>query len=172
MTHANRGMDFEALIERSNSAYETEGLAIVNKRPTPVRVVKNVKGKLSGFYEKPSTVDFDGTLSGGRSVVFEAKQVKKAPRFDLDNISDHQVEYLAKCHLLGGIAFVLIELVQVNTIYLLPYPTFKTFWDRREDGVRGCKSISLEALDVHAEVVKSGLVPVDWLPVVNKIWCI
>ncbi|MEK8133135.1 Holliday junction resolvase RecU [Paenibacillus filicis] len=163
-------MDFEALIERSNERYDADGLAVVNKRPTPVHVTGKARGRVTGYFEKPSTVDFDGTLVGGRSVVFEAKQVKKANRFDLDNIHDHQVEYLAKCHQLGGIAFVLIEIVMSQTVYMLPYPTFKSFWDNRNGGRRGCKSISVEALDVHAEIVEPGLVPVDWLPVVNKIW--
>jgi recombination protein U len=161
-------MSFENAIEVSNRMYFEKGLAAVSKRPTPVRVVSNKAGRITGFFEKPSTVDYDGTLPGGRSIVFEAKQSKK-PRFDLSNMEQHQVDYLAKCHDLGAISFVLIELLTIRTVYLMPYQSFRYFWDKRKSG-RGSASISLDDFAVHGWEVKTGKVPVDYLPVVQSLW--
>lgn len=169
--YANRGVDFENLIEFSNRQYEARGLAIVNKRPTPVKIMQKLNGGwIKGFLDKQSTVDFDGTIRGGRSIVFEAKQIKKENRFDLKNIEPHQVDYLAKCHALGAISFLLIEFAGLKTVYLLPYETLKYYWERRQKGARGTQSIPLSDLEVNAWVVRSGKVPVDYLPVVNKVW--
>ncbi|MFB0841826.1 Holliday junction resolvase RecU [Paenibacillus oleatilyticus] len=170
MSYANRGMSFENLIEHTNMQYETMGLAVVNKRPTPIRVTSNKHGRVTGFFEKPSTVDFDGTLAGGRSIVFEAKQVKLETRFELKNIEEHQVEYLEKCHRLGAVSFILVEFESLRTIYLLPYESLKYYWDRRQSGGRGTQSIPLGDFEVNAWEVKPGRVPVDYLPIVYKIW--
>ncbi|NUU54357.1 Holliday junction resolvase RecU, partial [Paenibacillus taichungensis] len=93
-----RGMGFEAIITFSNERYDTLGLAVVNKRPTPVKVTKAAGAKvLEGFYEEPSTVDYDGIIPGGRGIVFEAKSIS-GDLFPLSNLKDHQFEYLLKCH--------------------------------------------------------------------------
>ena len=74
---ANRGLAFEQMIEYSNAIYLKKGLCVVNKRPTPVKIMSRVGGKIWGFVEKKSTVDFDGVLPGGRAIVFEAKESKQ-----------------------------------------------------------------------------------------------
>lgn len=169
-SYANRGMSFENMIEYSNNRYEAMGLALVNKRPTPVKVTGRFRGgEIKGYFERPSTVDYDGILLGGRSIVFEAKSVAKANRFDLKNVEPHQVEYLSKCHDLNGISFLLIEMQALNSMYLIPYITFKHYWNRRGTG-RGSSSIIREELDVNAYEVFSGRVPVDYLKVVEQIW--
>ncbi|PGM88175.1 hypothetical protein CN958_27060 [Bacillus cereus] len=40
MGQGNRGMAFEKLINLANEMYQREGLALINKRPTPVKVLK------------------------------------------------------------------------------------------------------------------------------------
>jgi recombination protein U len=169
----NRGMSFEYDIEHTNWMYEHMGLAAVNKRPTPVRIQnKTVGGVVTGFLEKPSTVDFEGLLRGGRSIVFEAKQVRSKERFNLSDISEHQVEHLRKCHELGGISFVLIEFPEHRTVYLLHYKTLEGYWQRWKNGggARGTASIHRDDLEVHGYVVDAGRVPVDYLEVVRKVW--
>ncbi|MBJ8031883.1 Holliday junction resolvase RecU, partial [Bacillus cereus group sp. N21] len=41
MALGNRGMHFEKLINLSNEMYQREGVALINKRPTPVKVLKS-----------------------------------------------------------------------------------------------------------------------------------
>ncbi|NGP45997.1 hypothetical protein G4V62_13950 [Bacillaceae bacterium SIJ1] len=92
-SYANRGMPLERLITTSNDMYRRQKIAVINKRPTPVKVLKVTKNKVMGHYESQSTVDYDGVYQG-RSINFEAKSVQTPTRFDLKNIHDHQVKHL------------------------------------------------------------------------------
>lgn len=167
---ANRGMAFEQMLDYTNRMYENAGIAVINKRPTPVKILgQNTKGMINGFLEKPSTVDYDGTYAG-RSIVFEAKSTKELTRFPLDNVHEHQVEYLAKCHGCGAISFMLVEFAKHQTVYLLPYEVLAQYWQRAKVGGRGTKSIPLQDFDVYAYEVRPGRVPVDYLQVVEQIW--
>lgn len=168
--HARRGMGFEGLIEYSNQIYLQRDIAVINKRPTPVKVINMTGGRITyAVFEKPSTVDFDGIYKG-RPIQFEAKSTQELTRFDLKNVEQHQVDHLARCHKHGGICFLLIEFAKHGTVYLIPYETFLHYWYNRKPGVKGTQSISLSDMEVNAYEVREGHVPVDFLEVVDRIW--
>ncbi|CAM2979573.1 Holliday junction resolvase RecU [Paenibacillus taichungensis] len=163
-----RGMGFEAIITFSNERYDTLGLAVVNKRPTPVKVTKAAGAKvLEGFYEEPSTVDYDGIIPGGRGIVFEAKSIS-GDLFPLSNLKDHQFEYLLKCHKMGGIAFLLVEFRKQGETFLLPYTALRHYWTAYKQ--KKGSSIHVSDFEIHAYLVPSKRVPVDYLGVVDKLW--
>ncbi len=92
--YANRGMGLEKEIEDACDQYRTLGIADIRKRPTPIKVASTKRGMVSGFFEKKSTVDFDGFyFDDGAFFAMEAKEVK-VKRFPLKNISHSQLEYL------------------------------------------------------------------------------
>lgn len=165
--YGNRGMAFEELINYSNQLYEQKNIAIINKRPTPVKVLGRSAGRVTGFFEKPSTVDYDGVYKS-RSIVFESKSTRDLHKFDLKNIEPHQVEYLEKCESHGAISFVLVELAKLRKVYLMHNQTLKHYWNIAQKG--GRKSIPLDAFEVNAWEVGSGRVPLDYLLVVDKVW--
>jgi recombination protein U len=168
--YANRGAAFEQMIDYTNRLYEQMGKAIINKRPTPVKILgRNSKGMIHGYLEKPSTVDYDGTYKG-RSIVFEAKSVSKLDRFDLKNIHDHQAEYLIKCDRAGAISFLLVEFTKHRTVYLMSAQTLDYYWQRKQKGGKGTQSIPIQDFDIHAYEVPSGKVPCDYLSVVDRVW--
>ena len=168
MSHANRGMAFEGLIDYSNRMYEQKEIAIIGKAPTPIKVLRTNGNKIvNAVYDTKSIVDYQGTYQG-KSIVFEAKSTKELTRFDLKNIHDHQVDYLEKCHRHGAISFLLVEFAKHKTVYLMPYQTFRHFWSIKQKGGRGTQSISLEDFDIHAFEVKPGQVPVDYLKVIEE----
>lgn len=54
-------MHFENFINPLNEMYQRGRVALINKRPTPVKVLKSSGGHvLNGFYKAKSTVDYDG----------------------------------------------------------------------------------------------------------------
>lgn len=168
MSYANRGMGFENMIDVTNEMYCNQELAVINKRPTPVKVTKSYNGKvLAGYFERSSTVDYDGVYDG-RAIMFEAKSVQQLTRFDLSNLHDHQYDYLNKCHKAGAITSILIDFKKQMKIYLLPFETLRSYVERAKNG--GRKSIPLEDFDIYGYEVESGRVPVDYLAAVNKIW--
>ncbi|MFW5438835.1 Holliday junction resolvase RecU [Paenibacillus apiarius] len=162
-------MPFEQLIEYTNNLYESKEIAVINKRPTPVKVTRSVGSKvMAGFFEKQSTVDFDGVYQG-RAIVFEAKSTKNPTRFDLCNLPDHQYEHLEKCHKRGAIAFILISFEKQQKEYLLPYTALRPYWIEYKKPV-GKRSMSILDFDIHAYEVNSGRVPLDYLKVVDEVW--
>lgn len=120
MALGNRGMHFEKLINLSNEMYQREGVALINKRPTPVKVIKSRGNQVTnGFYEAKSTIDYDGVYKE-RAIAFEAKSTKSLTRFDLSNIAQHQLDYLEKAGKMGAVCFFLIEFSKDHTIFLVP----------------------------------------------------
>nr|WP_142311989.1 Holliday junction resolvase RecU [Bacillus toyonensis] len=79
----NRGMHFEKLINLANEMYQRGGVALINKHPTPVKVLKSSGGRvLNDFYEAKSTVDYDGVYKG-RAIAFETKVVPTGLAFKI-----------------------------------------------------------------------------------------
>lgn len=161
-------MIFEGLLDYTNAVYDRLGIAVINKRPTPIKVTRSSGTRvLDGFFEKKSTVDYDGVYRG-RRLDFEAKSVNSLDRFDLNRVEEHQYQHLEKCHQHGSIAFILIEFIKQRKTYLLPFETLQSYWTDARRG--GRKSIRIEELDVHAYEVRAAGVPLDYLDVVNQIW--
>ncbi|MGW8956642.1 Holliday junction resolvase RecU [Paenibacillus sp. NPDC055715] len=167
--YGNRGMGLENLIDFSNQRYERLNVALISKRPTPVKVTKTSGHRVKdGYFEKSSTVDYDGAYRG-RAVAFEAKSIKTLSRFPLGMLERHQYDYLERHHRIGkGISFLLIEFTAFRETYLLPFQSLAFFW--REYKGTGPKSISKDDLNIYGYLVPAGRVPVDYLKAVDKIW--
>ncbi|MFC0854385.1 Holliday junction resolvase RecU [Halalkalibacter oceani] len=165
--HGNRGMAFEMAINIVNDLYKGRGIALINKRPTPVKVLKSRGTKItSGYYEEKSTVDYDGVYKG-RAIMFEAKSTKR-PHFPLSMVTAHQVDYLDRAHRNGAIAFLLVELAVKRRVYYMPYQLLAYYLMRAKKG--GRKSVAQEELEQYGYVVERGRgVPFDYLAVVDKI---
>lgn len=164
--YGKRGQVFENLINITNKIYINQGRAIINKRPTPVKVLKS-KGTrvLSGFYEEKSTVDYDG-LYKGRAIVFEAKSTKQKS-LPLSIIADHQIKYLDAAEKQGAISFLIAEIRAVETTFYIPNGMLQKYVKDAQKG--GRKSIPLRDLEVYAYEVKSqNGVPLDYLSVVDQ----
>ena len=59
MSYANREMVSENIIEKACEQYKRRNLAVINKVPTPV-VVLRLRGNriVDGFYEKKGTINY------------------------------------------------------------------------------------------------------------------
>ena len=80
-----QGQFFERAIKAACALYSERGRADVDKTPEPFRVLeKSRDGIFKGRFTARAQPDFQGTLDGGRSIVFEAKyttgdRMKQAP---------------------------------------------------------------------------------------------
>ena len=70
-----RGSAFEELINFTNEIYRRNGLAVVQKIPTPITPVKLDKDKriTLAYFDKQSTVDYMGAAQG-IPICFDAKE--------------------------------------------------------------------------------------------------
>lgn len=141
-----RGSTLEELINRTNKKYLENGLALIQKIPTPITPIKIDKEKRHitlAYFEQKSTVDYIGVVQG-IPICFDAKECA-TETFALQNIHEHQVEFMANFEKQGGIAFFLIYYTGKNVFYYLPYEMLKFFWDRAKNG--GRKSFRYEELN-------------------------
>ena len=142
-TYANRGLVLEDLITYSSMQYKKNGIAVINKVPTPVTVLKDGKG----FFKAKSTVDYTGTLKGGRFVCFEAKETKQTSSFPLKNIHSHQIEYMQNITECGGLAFLIVRFTDFKKrgekFFRLEFSELLRYWNfyMNNTGKRGTASI-------------------------------
>lgn len=123
-------------------------MALINKRPTPVKVLKSKGGRvLNRFYEAKSTVDYDGV-----SVAFEAKSTESATRFDLKNIAQHQLDYFEKAEKMGAICFFLIEFSKDQSIFAVSLSVIQSYV-RISQQLKGKKSIPRADFDIYGYLV-------------------
>ena len=68
LSAANRGMSLEEDINLSNEYYRDMGIALINKRPTPINIVKVDYSRgariTDAYFEKQSTTDYNGVYKG------------------------------------------------------------------------------------------------------------
>lgn len=161
------GQAFENLLDYTNRIYQNKGIALINKRPTPVKVLRTKGNRiLAGVYDKKSTVDYDGIYQGC-AIAFEAKTTK-LPRLPLDMIADHQVKYLDNAEDQGAISFLIVNLRHVNETYILTNAIVQDYIDDAKKG--GRKSIPYDDIVKHGIKVKGkNGVPLDYLKAVDEL---
>ena len=99
--YGKRGMNLEDDINSSNKYYLDNDIAVIYKKPTPIKVVKvdynkRINTKITeAYYEIPSTTDYNGIYKG-KYIDFEAKETKSKTSFSLNNIHKHQIDHLIK----------------------------------------------------------------------------
>ena len=140
-----RGSTLEEFVNRTNERYLEQGLALIQKIPTPitpVRIDKEHRHITLAYFDQRSTVDYIGAVQG-IPVCFDAKECH-TDTFPLQNIHAHQVSFMGDFEKQEGIAFLIIYFSNRNELYYMTYRELKGFWDRSETG--GRKSIRYEEL--------------------------
>ena len=165
-TRGLRGSAFEEMIELTNRLYFQKGLAVIQKVPTPITPVEvNNKARTitSAYFEKKSTVDFIGVASG-TAICFDAKETKLL-NLPLRNIHAHQIEFMEKFVIQGGVSFLLVNFTTKNEVYLLPISELSKHFVASKKG--GRKSIPYDAFDKTKLVKNENGFPVNYLAVVD-----
>ena len=104
-----RGSILEDFINRTNEKYLESKLALIQKIPTPITPIKidqENRHITLAYFDQKSTVDYIGAVQGV-PVCFDAKESAK-DTFSLQNIHEHQVEFMKNFEIQKGIAFFLL----------------------------------------------------------------
>jgi len=169
LSAANRGMSLEEDINLSNDYYREVGQALINKRSTPINIVKvdysHGARITDAYFEKQSTTDYNGVYKG-RYIDFEAKNTKSTTSFPLSNISEHQIVHLKNVIKHGGIAFFIISFQMMDEVYLLDAKFVIEFY---EHGKR--KSIPYEVFKENGLLIKQDYSPrLHYLDAVDALY--
>lgn len=101
-----RGSTLEELINRTNEKYRENGLALIQKIPTPItpmKIDKESRHITLAYFDQKSTVDYIGSVQG-IPVCFDAKECA-VDTFSLQNIHAHQVAFMRDFEKQKGVAF-------------------------------------------------------------------
>ncbi len=162
-----RGSTLEDLINRTNEKYRENGLALIQKVPTPITPInidKQSRHITLAYFDQKSTVDYIGAVQG-IPVCFDAKECA-VDTFSLQNIHEHQVKFMEDFEKQGGVAFFLIYYTGRDLMYYLPFAHLKFFWDRVQDG--GRKSFRYEELNPDYFLPQKHGVFVPYLDMIQK----
>ncbi len=168
ITHANRGMKLEALINSTNKYYNENNIALIFKRPTPVGIVdvsyqQNKKIINKAYFQEQSTLDYNGIYKG-RYIDFDAKECASNTSFPLSNIHKHQTKHIKDVIDHQGISFLIIKL---NTrIYYLDGNDYLSFINNNDR-----KSIPLSYFEEKGIEIKEKYNPdIDYLKAIDEIY--
>ena len=167
-SYKSRGMSFESRINKSNDYYKENKIAIIKKRPTPIKVIKVDRSSntiTKAVFEEASTTDYNGIYKG-KYIDFEAKSTISKTSFPLQNLEKHQYDHLEEIYEQRGISFLIIEFSKIDEIYILPFEKLKefVFLNKR-------KSLPIEYIKENGEKVYSTIkVYVDYLEAVDKLF--
>ena len=122
INYGNRGMTLEEDINLTNLYYKEKRIALIYKKPIPIKVLKINETKTrikDGFYEQKSTLDYSGIYKE-RYIEFDAKETNSKTSFPLANIHKHQIEHIKDVLYYKGITFLIIRFNYHNKTFMLP----------------------------------------------------
>ena len=125
LANKREGEAFEFHIEAALIRYKEAGIAEIEKTPEPIKQLgkKNGRGQFLACYAKRAQPDFKGTLTGGRSIVFEAKATRQ-DKIEQNAVTQDQSERLDAHQKLGALAFVIVGM-NLQDFYRVPWETWR-----------------------------------------------
>ncbi|MCR4781883.1 MAG: Holliday junction resolvase RecU [Lachnospiraceae bacterium] len=162
-----RGSTLEDLINQTNEIYRSNGLALIQKVPTPITPInidKNTRHITLAYFDQKSTVDYIGAIQG-IPVCFDAKECKVST-FPLQNIHEHQMEFMKDFEAQDGIAFFLIYFSNREEYYYMTYREAAAFFERANNG--GRKSFKITELNPDMFFKEKMPILVPYLDMINK----
>ena len=163
--YGNRGMTLEEDINLTNEYYKEKGIALIYKKPIPIKVLKINSTKtriLDGFYEKKSTLDYSGIYKE-KYIEFDAKETNSKTSFPLSNIHEHQIEHIKNILSYKGIAFLIIRFNLLNKTYILEGKQLTKFINEEDR-----KSIPIDYFEKNCHLVELKYCPrLDYLKLID-----
>lgn len=162
-----RGSTLEDMINRTNERYLESGLALIQKIPTPITPInidKEHRHITLAYFDQKSTVDYIGAVQG-IPVCFDAKECA-TDTFSLQNIHDHQVNFMCNFEKQKGIAFFILYYSHRDLFYYLNLKQLLVFRERAVNG--GRKSFRFEELDMGYILPKKYGILVPYLDMLQR----
>ena len=165
--YANRGMTLESDINQTNEYYNLHNIALVYKKPTPIKVVQveYPKNKIrEAYFNEPSTLDYNGVYRG-KYLEFDAKETQSKTSFPLSNIHKHQLEHIRKVLFFGGIAYLIVRFATIDKTYLLLGEDLLEFIEQNDR-----KSIPLDYFETRGFIIEYKYTPrLDYIKIIDRI---
>ena len=166
-SYANRGMILEQDINESNKYYLLHNMALIYKKPTPIKVVKVEYPKnviKEAYFSEPSTLDYNGIYKG-KYIEFDAKETHSKTSFPISNVHIHQIEHIKKVLYFGGIPFLIIRFSKLNETYIILGSDFIEFINNNDR-----KSIPYGYFKLKGFLIEMKYAPrLDYLKIIDNL---
>lgn len=145
------GKAFEDIIEAACAAYFRQGIASIAKTPEPMRIIQSIgNGRFIATFEKKAQPDFKGTLQGGISLLFDAKNTATG-KITQSAVTDTQGRYLDVHAALGGKCFIIVS-YDFKSFFTVPWSVWR---DMKR--IYGRKYITPEDIGQYRVVFRDGI---------------
>ncbi len=165
-TYGNRGMLLESDINETNKYYLENDIAIIYKKPTPIKILKldyNTNKITNAYFETQSTLDYNGIYKG-KYIEFDAKETQSKTSFPIKNIHAHQIEHLKRIIKHGGIGFLIVRFNLLDKTFLLMGKDLLNFLNEEER-----KSIPLSYFESNCNMLYLKYSPrLDYIKIIDK----
>ena len=166
INYGNRGMGLENDINETNNYYLINNIAVIYKKPTPVKILHldyNTNKITNAFFETQSTLDYNGVYKG-KYIEFDAKETKCKTSFPLSNIHNHQIKHIENIINNGGICFLIVRFVSIDKTFLLFGNDLISFIKKENR-----KSIPLSFFEERCKTIKLKYSPrLDYIKIVKE----
>ncbi len=165
INYGNRGMTLEQDINLTNEYYKDKKIALIYKKPIPIKVLKINSTKtriLDGFYEKKSTLDYSGIYKE-KYIEFDAKETNSKTSFPISNIHKHQIEHMKNIMEYKGITFLIIRFNFYGETFMLSGENLINFINNNNR-----KSIPYSFFKDNCPIIKINYTPrLDYLKTID-----
>ena len=162
-----RGSLLEELINNCNDKYLENNLALIQKIPTPIKPInidKETRHITLAYFDQKSTVDYIGVVQG-IPVCFDAKECS-TNTFPIQNIHEHQIEFMSNYEKQGGVAFIILYFSTYDEKYYIPFTDIMLFWNRSKEG--GRKSFTYDEINKEYKIRSVRGIMVHYIEMIQK----
>ena len=170
INYANRGMTLESDLNLTNEYYLNNNIAIINKKPTPIKIVKvcfDCKKNATiteAYFKAPSTTDYNGIYKGNY-IDFEAKEVK-GKSFPLSNLNSHQIRHIRSIIEHKGIVFLIVRFTNLCNTFVFRGEDLINFIDQNTS-----KSIPIDTFNKIGYIINEAYMPrTDYIKIIDNIY--
>ncbi len=166
-SYARRGMILESDLNETNKYYLTNNIALIYKKPTPIKVVKVEFPKnviKEAYFSEPSTLDYNGIYKE-KYIEFDAKETTSKTSYPISNIHHHQLTHIKKVIEYGGIAFLIVRFTTINKTFFLNGNDLINYINENKR-----KSIPLSFFEEKGYLIEMKYTPrLDYIKIVDNI---
>ena len=115
---------FERMIEIAGGYYEHLGIAVLDKTPEPMKVIRPMgNGQFLSRFEKMAKPDFKGALCDGTTILIDAKHTETEV-LRRQAVTSEQEKCFERYMKMGAHCFIVAN-IQFKDYYRIPWPTFR-----------------------------------------------
>jgi len=147
------GAYFEGMINAASAFYEDRGIAVIDKTPEPMKVIRvhdRSKGQFICCFAKQAQPDYKGILMDSTMILFDAKHTDKE-KISRDVVTEEQEKCFERYMQHGAMCFLVVS-IGFEEYYRVPWVVFRDM-----KAIYGHKFMSRKELEPYKIKYSNGI---------------